>query len=145
LGGKYFKNFDDVTDKKGYKEQGYFVIAPEMQLSVNGKNISGTQLRAIFGDDNITDRAKQEIFTKVYGKFDQDIFNKIVKTTTKAAPEAPKKMKKKPADVDIEKDRQAYKPGQTWQTPSGRFGAKNSQSKIGYFGSLERAKQFAKK
>ena len=63
----------------------------------------------------------------------------------KAAPEAPKKMKKKPADVDIEKDRQAYKPGQTWQTSSGRFGAKNSQSKIGYFGSLERAKQFAKK
>lgn len=164
LGGKYFKNFDDATDTKGYKEQGYFVIAPEMQLTLNGKNISGTQIRAIFGDPNITDRAKQEIFTKVYGKFDQDIFQKVVKTTTKAeeerkvtdtykekpvatkpAPEKKKVMKKKPADVDIEKDRQAYKPGQTWQTQSGRFGAKNRQSKIGYFGSLERAKQFAKK
>ena len=165
LGGKYFKNFDDAKDKKGYKEQGYFIIAPEMQLQVNGKNISGTQLRAIFGDPKITDRAKQEIFTKVYGKFDQDIFDKIVKTTTKSEEERnvtdtykekevptvkqkelpDKKGKKKPADVDVEKDRQAYKPGQTWQTQSGRFGAKNSRSKIGYFGSLERAKQFAKK
>lgn len=165
LGGKYFKNFDDTTDKKGYKEEGYFIIAPEMQLQVNGKNISGTQLRAIFGDSNITDRAKQEIFTKVYGKFDQDIFDKVVKTTTKSeeekkvtdtykekekpkkptAQEPVKKAKKKPTDVDLEKDRKAYKPGQTWQTQSGRFGAKNSSNKIGYFGSLERAKQFAKK
>jgi F0F1-type ATP synthase delta subunit len=52
--------------------------------SVDGKNISGTQLRAVMGDPQITDRAKQEIFTKVYGKFDQKIFDKIVKTTTDA-------------------------------------------------------------
>ncbi len=83
-GGKYFKNFDDVEekDRKGFKDQGYFIVAPEMQLTVNGKNISGTQLRAVMGDPKITDRAKQEIFTKVYGKFDTEIFKKIVKITT---------------------------------------------------------------
>ena len=85
-GGKYFRDFDDVPDgkHKGYKDKGYFIVAPEMKLDIDGKNISGTQLRAIMGDPNITDRAKQEIFTKVYGKFDPKIFKKIIKTTTDA-------------------------------------------------------------
>jgi hypothetical protein len=85
-GGKYFRNFDDVPDgeRQGYKDKGYFIVAPEMKLDINGKNISGTQLRAIMGDPNITDRAKQEIFTKIYGKFDPKIFKKIIKTTTDA-------------------------------------------------------------
>jgi hypothetical protein len=85
-GGKYFRNFDDIPDGKhqGYKDKGYFIVAPEMKLDINGKNISGTQLRAIMGDPNITDRAKQEIFTKIYGKFDPKIFKKIIKATTDA-------------------------------------------------------------
>lgn len=85
-GSKYFRNFDDVPEEKlkGYKDQGYFIVAPEMQLNIDGKNISGTALRAAFGDPRITDRAKQEIFTKVYGKFDPKIFKKIVGITTGA-------------------------------------------------------------
>ena len=83
-GGKYFKPYDPDQEGKGYKEAGYYMVAPEMQLTVNGKNISGTQLRAVMGDPSITDRAKQEIFTKVYGKFDKKIFDKIVKTTTES-------------------------------------------------------------
>ena len=82
--GKYFRNYEEVPekDRKGFKEQGYFIVAPEMQLTVNGKNISGTQLRAVMGDPKITDRAKEEIFTKVYGKFDPEVFKKIVSVTT---------------------------------------------------------------
>lgn len=81
---KYFRNFDTVPPDKqqGFKDQGYFIVAPEMQLSIDGKNISGTQLRAVMGNPQITDRAKQEIFTKAYGKFDPKIFKKIVATTT---------------------------------------------------------------
>jgi hypothetical protein len=84
--GKYFKNLDDVPEdeRKAFKDQGYFIVAPEMQLTVNGQNISGTQLRAVMGDPSITDRAKEEIFTKVYGKFDKKIFDKIVRTTTQS-------------------------------------------------------------
>jgi hypothetical protein len=84
LGGKYFKSYDDTPPEqlRGYGEQGYVVIAPEMQLQINGKNISGTQLRSVLGDPKITDRAKKEIFTKVYGKFDNKLFKKVVRTTT---------------------------------------------------------------
>jgi hypothetical protein len=82
--GKYFKPYKDGEKLDGYRNHGYVIIAPEMKLDIDGKNVSGTQLRYIFGNPQFTDRAKEEIFTKVYGKFDDDIFNKIVKTTTKA-------------------------------------------------------------
>ena len=165
LGGKYFKNYDDAGGKKGYKDQGYFIIAPEMQLDIDGKNISGTQLRAIFGNPNITDEVKQEIFTKVYGKFDQDIFDKIVKTTTKSEEELkvtqqfgkePEKKKKKAqpevppqprqkqkVDTTQSDDAGQYQPGETWQTTGGNFGGKNKKNQIKYFGTEEKAKKFA--
>lgn len=81
--GGYFEEYEDGAES-GYTEKGYFIIAPEFQLSVDGKNISGTQLRAVMGDPRITERAKKEIFTKVYGKFNPKIFKKVVKTTTEA-------------------------------------------------------------
>lgn len=85
-GGKYFKNYDKVPDnkKKGYEDEGYYIIAPEMQLKVNGKNISGTQLRATFGNDLLTTKEKKDIFNQVYPKFDKDVFTNIVVTTKKA-------------------------------------------------------------
>jgi hypothetical protein len=85
-GGKYFKNYDKVPDnkKKGYEDEGYYIIAPEMQLKVNGKNISGTQLRATFGNDLLTTKEKKDIFNQVYPKFDKDVFANIVATTKKA-------------------------------------------------------------
>jgi hypothetical protein len=164
-GGKYFEPYDPKTSTVGYEKKGYFIVAPEMQLTINGKNISGTQLRAILGDDNITDRAKQEIFTKVYGKFDQEMFNKIVKGASKAEeerkvtdthgkpekkkvkpPELEKKPKKKPTvDTQPSNDASQYKPGQTWQTVGGNWGGKNKKNQIKYFGSKERAKTFATK
>jgi hypothetical protein len=86
LGGKYYKSYEDTPseERKGYAENGYVVIAPEMQLQIDGQNISGTQIRSVMGNPNITDRAKQEIFTKIYGKFDNKLFSKIVKTATQS-------------------------------------------------------------
>ena len=85
-GGDYFKNFDKVPaqKRKGYGDAGYFIVAPEMQLKVNGKNISGTQLRATFGGDKLTTPEKKEIFKQVYPKFDSSVFSNIVATTKKA-------------------------------------------------------------
>lgn len=85
-GGKYYKSYDDVApeDRKGYKEEGYYIIAPEMQLQLNGKNISGTQIRDLMGSPDITDRAKQEIFTRIYGQFDKKLFDKIVRVATQS-------------------------------------------------------------
>ena len=85
-GGDYFKNFDKVPaqKRKGYGDAGYFIVAPEMQLKVNRKNISGTQLRATFGSDKLTTPEKKEIFKQVYPKFDSGVFSNIVATTKKA-------------------------------------------------------------
>ncbi len=85
-GGGYFKNFDQVAPKKrkGYEDEGYYIVAPEMQLKVNGKNISGTQLRATFGSDMLSVPEKKKIFQQVYPKFDRDVFAKIVATTKRA-------------------------------------------------------------
>jgi hypothetical protein len=166
LGGKYFQPYDEKGPKKGFADQGYFMVAPELQVDIDGKNISGTQLRAIFGNPNITDEVKQEIFAKVYGKFDQDIFDKVVKTTTKSEeelkitkkfaepdkaaqkPEVPAEKKpavKKPVDTTKSDDVSQYQPGETWQTAGGNFGGKNKQNQIKYFGTIEKAKQFATK
>ncbi len=62
-----------------------------MQLKVNKKNISGTQLRATFGNDLLTAKEKKDIFNQVYPKFDKEIFANIVNTTKKA--EAARKSK----------------------------------------------------
>ena len=154
-GGKYFAPYDPESSTSGYAEKGYFIVAPEMQLDIDGKNISGTQLRAIFGNPNITDEVKQEIFTKVYGKFDKDIFDKIVKTTTKSEeekkitathgkPEEPSQpRKKKTVDTKPSSDAKRYKPGETW--PAGdKFGAKNSKGVIRYYNKQDSAQRFAK-
>lgn len=162
LGGKYFQPYDEKGANKGFAEQGYFIVAPELKVDIDGKNISGTQLRAIFGNPNITDKVKQEIFTKVYGKFDQDIFDKIVKTTTQSEeelkitqqfgkePGAPKpkkappppKEKEAPAAPKQSAGAEFHKPGTTW--PAGdKFAGKNSKNVIRYFNKPETAKKFA--
>jgi len=165
-GGKYFQPYDpDSKDKKGFREAGYFIVAPEMQLDINGKNVSGTQLRAIFGNPNITDEVKQEIFTKVYGKYDQDIFDKIVKTTTrseeelkitqqfggapkksrgKKAPAVPPEKKEKPAAAKPKKSAAAHhEPGTTWPVGD-KFAAKNKKGTIRYYNTQQAAEKFAK-
>jgi hypothetical protein len=165
LGGKYFTPYGGPGTKEGYHDKGYFIVAPELQIDIDGKNISGTQLRAIFGNANIPDEVKQEIFAKVYGKFDQDIFDKVVKMTTKseeelkltqkfaakpktgktasAKPKQPKTKQK--VDTDQSDDPSFYAPGETWQTTGGNFGGKNSKNQIKYFGTKEKATVFATK
>ena len=83
-GGRYFRPYEDGKSTEGFADRGYFIVAPEMQLNVNGRNISGTALRAAMGDPRISERAKKEIFTQAYGKFDQKIFDMVVKKTTES-------------------------------------------------------------
>jgi hypothetical protein len=70
-----------------------------MQLKVNRKNISGTQLRATFGNDLLTTKEKKDIFNQVYPKFDKDVFANIVVTTKKA--EAARKSKETTKKTDL--------------------------------------------
>ena len=165
-GGKYFSMYDEDEPMQGHKTKGYVWIGPPPNIEIQGRTISGTELRSIMGNPNITDEVKEEIFTKVYGKFDPDIFKKVVSTTTESEkavkltkqhgekkPAVKKKVAAKPADVKKKtkatapepKDPSFYKAGETWQTTGGNFGGKNKKNQIKYFATQDRAKLFATK
>lgn len=85
-GQTYFKKYDDTSkeDLTGYKDAGYVVIAPEAKVDVGGKNISGTQLRAFFGDPDTDVSLKKKMFDKLYPKHNDSIFNLVVQKTKDA-------------------------------------------------------------
>ena len=85
LTGGYYQEFpDDAEDLQGYRDKGYFIVAPEFKMEIGGKNISGTQVRAVLGDPKTSLKAKKALFQKLYGKFDPEIFKLIVKRTGEA-------------------------------------------------------------
>lgn len=71
LGGKYFTPYKGVFDA-GYGDKGYVYISPSQPNA-----ISGTDVRNWLGKGEIEDRKK--LFSKAYPKFDEKIFNLIVK------------------------------------------------------------------
>lgn len=94
-GSKYFKPLPKQSEKLGnYRDTGYFTIAPEFQLDVDGQNISGTTVRAVLGDKNRSDQDKKKIFTAMYGKFDPQIFDLVTKKLATVGSEPPKAPKK---------------------------------------------------
>ena len=109
--GKYFKPYDPSSDLKGYSEEGYYWIKPQIE---GKQELSGTQIRSAFGNPNIADEAKQEFFTLVYGKFDRDMFDMITKVSTQAEEDrnitATHKEKKKSDDVEDTEPQQPVSP-----------------------------------
>lgn len=65
-------SFDKVKDDlQTYEDHGYYIIAPTM---ANG--LSGTVVRDSFKNGNT--HQKKKIFTKLYGDFDEEIFQLLV-------------------------------------------------------------------
>lgn len=83
LGGKYFQKYTG-GDMKGYEEAGYFIEAPVFKMNINGKNISGTQIRTILSSADISDKIKKNLFRKMYGKYNEKIYNMIVGKLTES-------------------------------------------------------------
>lgn len=81
--GKYFKKYDPKLAVKGYKDAGYFVVPPVLNINVEGENISGTQLRKVLGNPKMSPEVKRSVFTQVYGKYNPEIFKMV---TTKLTP-----------------------------------------------------------
>lgn len=165
-GTNYFKSYETTPpeERKGYVQNGYYMIAPEMQLQVDGKSLTSSQIRSLLGSPNITDRAKQEIFTKIYGRFDKKTFDKVVKTSTQSEEAkqmtstfggengAKARIKQEPdqssqtqqrAPEEEGPGRVYYEPGQTWRTENGLYGAKNSKGIIKYFETPEQALKYS--
>ena len=70
LSGKYFTPYKGTVDS-GYSDKGYVYVSPSLS------NVSGTDVRNWLGSGDIEDRKK--LFTKAYPKFNEKIFNLIVK------------------------------------------------------------------
>ncbi|KKK57723.1 hypothetical protein LCGC14_3051590, partial [marine sediment metagenome] len=68
--GKYYKELGDKdpSDLEGYRDRGYFIVAPVFKLDIAGKNISGTQIRSVLGNPKTSSKAKAALFQKLSGQ-----------------------------------------------------------------------------
>lgn len=88
-GGKYFRHFIEDRPLEGWKDAGYYVVAPEL-VDEDGMN-SGTKIRAVMGSSEVPEDKKREIFRKLYGKDDDAIFNLLVQKSSDVSTVAPEK------------------------------------------------------
>ena len=64
-------DFDEIKDQLyPVQEKGYFLILPQM-----ADNISASKIRNFFQNPEKTEEEKKNFFTKLYGKFDEELFN----------------------------------------------------------------------
>tara|TARA_Y100000593_G_scaffold7376_2_gene13852 strand:+ start:14090 stop:17479 length:3390 start_codon:yes stop_codon:yes gene_type:complete len=74
-GGKYFQDYLDNKDNlKGHEENGYYLVAPHVSISVGGEEVSGTSMRALLGSPKVEDNVRTKLFKKMFGYFDKGIF-----------------------------------------------------------------------
>lgn len=81
----------------GYRKVGYYTTVPEFETNVDGENIlSATKIRTIMKDPTRSPEEKKKLFTSVYGKFDQDIFDLITNKLNATLAGPSPKVKKTP-------------------------------------------------
>ena len=74
LGGKYYVKYKGRVDE-GYLDKGYVYIVPQLQLKIQGKTISGTEVRNNFS---------KELFKGLYPKYDDAIYNAMKQKLSEA-------------------------------------------------------------
>ena len=79
--GKYFLPYRQNYNRlKGFKEQGYTLEIPHTSIKVGGMEISGTTMRKLLGSEKFDLNAKKKFFQKMFGYFDQNVFDKFTKS-----------------------------------------------------------------
>jgi len=79
LGGKYFQDYKKSKGNiNGYEENGYYLVAPHVSISVGGKEVSGTTMRELLGSDKFDDKQRAKLFKKMFGYFDKGVFQMMV-------------------------------------------------------------------
>ena len=71
LKGKYFKPYKSGNTIP-YKKGAFVLPVPPTGFKVRGKPISGTMVRSVFGGSQ--EKEQKELFTKMYGKFDNTMY-----------------------------------------------------------------------
>ena len=83
LGGKYFQDFKkNKNNLKGFKEHGYYLVAPHMSVSAGGLEVSGTAMRELLGSEKYKENRKK-LFKKMFGYFDQGVYNMMTNKFSK--------------------------------------------------------------
>ena len=101
----YEKNKDNLAD---FTKHGYLVVIPHFSLKVDGKELSGTEIRSMIASD-----PSQETFDKIFGWYDPTIAkllsNKFKEAVSYVPPEKPAKKRLKEGgemfDVEVSKVR----------------------------------------
>jgi len=115
LGGKYFQDYKKSKGNlKGYEENGYYLVAPHVSISVGGKEVSGTTMRELLGSDKFDDKERAKLFKNMFGYYDKGVFtmmsnkfkklfeNTITWDNTKEKPKNPKLFDKKNKDLILD-------------------------------------------
>lgn len=112
-GGKYFQDYKKSKGNiNGYEENGYYLVAPHVSISVGGKEVSGTTMRELLGSDKFDDKQRAKLFKKMFGYYDKGVFtmmsnkfkklfesNVVTWDNTKEKPKNPKHFDKKKRDL----------------------------------------------
>jgi len=112
LGGKYFQDYKKSKGNiNGYEENGYYLVAPHVSISVGGKEVSGTTMRELLGSDKFDDKQRVKLFKKMFGYYDKGVFtmmsnkfkklfeNVVTWDNTKEKPKNPKHFDEKDRDL----------------------------------------------
>ena len=76
LSGKYFQDYKKSKGNiNGYEENGYYLVAPHVSISVGGKEVSGTVMRDLLGSPKIKDKERPKLFKQAFGYFDKGVYS----------------------------------------------------------------------
>ena len=71
----YFQPFrGNENSLQSFSKHGYIIIIPTSVSSVNGKSISGTNVRDVLGGNKYSDEQKRKFFKHVFGWFDVSLY-----------------------------------------------------------------------
>lgn len=75
--GNYFDLYNDSVDMLPNSKKGYIYVLPHISLKIQGNELSGTEIRNIFGSD-LDDKNKKLLFKKIMGFYDNNIYSLFI-------------------------------------------------------------------
>ena len=76
----YYQPYEEnKRNLKGFKQHGYFIVAPHVSIKVLGKEVSGTRIRDLLGSPKHDEMTKIQAFEELFGWYDEKIFKYLTK------------------------------------------------------------------
>lgn len=77
MDNKYFHRYTNGMPMEGYDKAGYFLAVPEIKLWVGKEPLSDDKTIKILKSKDVNDDVKKNLFQKVFGKYDEDMFKSL--------------------------------------------------------------------